>query len=148
VLTPEQQKEHAQWQKFASIDPQLANVVYAIFQNPALPIEMNTPEFRLLLWNLHRKVELDVLVDALANHLDHLREFALIPPQFSGVFEKPRQILGTVIKVLPISQMDPEYANNFIDAITDEIEQREAERLDETPIDDPPIDATAVSVTS
>lgn len=146
VLTSEQQFEQQQWARFAQIDQEAARITFTVFQNPQLPAAMRTPEFRTLIFNLHLKHDPEKLADAFANHLEHLRDFGLIPAQFTGVFEQPKQILGTVVRILPIYGMDAAYANAFVEAAAEEITAREEERLDDTPVDDPPLDTTAVAV--
>lgn len=124
-----EQYERQQWEAFLKVDDQAARMTAMAFQSPQMPAAMHTPEWRMLIFNLHaRKTDPEKLAELAVNHLENQREFGMLPPTFKAVFETPAPVLELVVKALPIWAVDQAYAQAFLDAAVEEITDREAER--------------------
>lgn len=120
--------EAAQWQGFMKENEVAAKATYMAYQSPQMPTDLKTPEWRILIFNLHCKEDPDEFAPIVADHLEHQRTFGLLPESFAAVFTEPAKAFSTVLKALPIGSMDPPYAEAFLAAIVKEITDRETER--------------------
>lgn len=127
-LSVDERKALVQWQRFKAIDEPAAKMTFMAFDSPKMPPEFQTSEWRLLIFNLHRRMDPVKLAELTANHMEHLLEFGMISPQFRPVFDKPREMLEVVVMALPIAALDKEYATAFLDELVDEIVFRVTEK--------------------
>lgn len=128
TLTQEQSRALAQWENFKKTDEAAARLTFEAYQSQAMIPELDTWEWRALIFNLHLRMDPEVLAEIVADHLEHLRTFNLLPQAFVTIFQQPRAVMTIVLKLMPISRVDPKYAETVLDEIVGEIEFREKER--------------------
>lgn len=80
-----------------------------------LPERFRTPEWRLILTNMHDEtMPVGDVAEMLAEHIAHCIRFDVLPEQLEGVLESPEEVLGEVLSVLPLARKSPERGQEII----------------------------------
>lgn len=118
----------AHWAALAKQNPQAAEMTRMVFANLSPDLGFHTHEWKVLLYNLHIKLDPGEFAQFLADHLDHLATFGMLPPVLVEIGARPLEILAQVIGSMPIAKVDPQYAQAVVEKSAAEILQRLRER--------------------
>lgn len=131
--------------ELAKVDPNAANITRLVMRTVSqrgIDARLLTPEWTTIVWNVHHRPSglseeqeedrVANLVDGIVTHLEHCRDYRLLPAPVANVFEKPES-LSEFLTLMPIYMMDQEYAKMLLESIVEEIKDRERERLE--PVD-------------
>lgn len=95
----------------------------------------HTPEWRILIFNFYMKLLPGEIAPLIADYVEHLFKFGMLPPAFVGpdpkkplIVTHPRETLGQILNAL---RHEPEYTGAVIEACVKEFEERAAEEEDE-----------------
>lgn len=120
-------------QRYAEINPEAAQMLGLILSELAKTPGAQgflTPEWAAILFHIHAKGEPEEVANLIADHLEHSRLFALIPPPISNIFADPKAALMGIIPALPIWMFDQPYAEKVVELTVEEITSREKERVE------------------
>lgn len=92
-------------------------VADSVFAHPAYPDEMKTQEWFTIIAMLHDKAPVDVVSQAIADHLRNLDGAGTTPAYLEPVWTDPEKTLSRVLSFLPIWQAQPLYARQVIAAV-------------------------------
>lgn len=129
------------FEHFAKTDPhatELTRAVVTELQRMNVDPRFLSHEWVVIIFNLHTKLDPNEMVPLFVNHIEHARDFSMLPEPLAAIFENPETITRSLITQLPIySMVDKEYGEMIIGAISGEIVLREKERIAaETETDD------------
>jgi hypothetical protein len=108
------------WDALEKLDPQAAQVVKQVYALLPANLGFHTDEWRILLFNFHRRVEPEAMADLLLTHLENCKNFGTLPVVLQNVEADPEQ-LRPFLMGLPIGRQDPAYASAVIDIVVSAI---------------------------
>lgn len=123
---PTQAPESAQyapmsWEALEQVDPQVAAIVKQVYGILPTSLGFHTNEWRILLFNFHRRVEPETMADLLLTHLENCKNFGTLPTVLDKIEENPETIRPFLMQ-LPIGRQDPEYAKAVVDLVVGAIQ--------------------------
>ncbi len=88
----------------------------------------HTPEWRILIFNFYMKLLPTELAPLIADYVEHLFKFGMLPPMFVGpdpqkplIVTHPRETLAQILNAL---QHEPDYTKQVVEACVKEFEER------------------------
>jgi len=101
-----QAQEDEVWQQLADTNKDAAALTKMVLDTIPPSAGFHTHEWRMLIFNIHAKVDPADLAPKLADHLAHSAEYAMLPEVLANVFSEPEAALTPVIMGLPIARTD------------------------------------------
>lgn len=124
-----------QLEQMRQSDPEATRDIELIYQRVPPSLGFHTPEWRVILWNLHTKLDPEEFAETLVEQLLHNARFQRLPGPLENVFADPEGALRTTLGPLPIAQKDPEYVEAVIAATIREIESRDIQTEEDSVVD-------------
>jgi hypothetical protein len=116
--------------RFTEIDrgaAQMTELVMGTLAERGFDPRILTHEWASIIFAMHRREPQRELAARVVDHLEHSRDYALLPGPLMGVFDDPDPI-GVFIGMMPVAQADTAYTKVLVEAIVGEIRSRESER--------------------
>lgn len=123
-------------QQMKQSDAQAGSDVELILKRLPSGLGFHTPEWSQILFNIHTKLAADEMAPILLDRLIECARYQMMPAPLQDVFTNPREALQRVLQPLPITERDPEYVTELIEAVLDEMEARERANADDDADDD------------
>jgi hypothetical protein len=117
---PPSEDERQVWAHLAQMDADAAQQTQQIWAIIPADSGFRTHEWRNLIFNIHMRVMPEEMAEYLVDHLQHLARHHLLPNDLSTVFEQP-ELMVEILRVFPISKVDPEYTTKLGDCIIEQI---------------------------
>lgn len=106
---------------FEQNDPEAGADVRDIYQRLPAQFGFHTHEWATILFNIHAKLEVREMAEVIKDHLIACERFQTMPAPLASVFDDPRGALMTVLGPLPITEKDPQYVQELVTAVEQQL---------------------------
>lgn len=125
---PAQTDEDAVWHHLEAQDAEAAAKTRQAWALIPQDAGFHTPEWRILIFNFYMKLLPTELAPLIADYVEHLLKFGMLPPAFVGPDPKQPLIIThsreTLAQILNALQHEPAYTKQVIEACVKEFEER------------------------
>jgi hypothetical protein len=121
--------------------PSPREIVNMIMLSPQVPQEFKTQGWTDVLLSVHSQEPVEKAATVFLDHVEALMQANKLPQILSQILAHPEQVVGGLIRGLPISQINPQYAESLIAKIIEVLSQPEdgEEEADVQPFNAGPI---------